>query len=137
VGNLNDKENLMAGQPEMDNQSKINKQFAKLATDASAEKKLKHRLLEEPLTVFKEYGIPVRSEAHNVIRAWKDPKFRNSLSEAERAALPPNPAGAIEISDADLDKVAGGLNTTSWFCHLVTVTSTYTHTASCTAKKIE
>ena len=43
-----------------------------------------------------------------IIRAWKDPSYRNSLSQAERAALPANPAGAIEISDADLGKVAGG-----------------------------
>ena len=38
---------------------------------------------------------------HKVIRAWKDPAYRNSLSQAERAALPANPAGTIEISDAD------------------------------------
>lgn len=45
---------------------------------------------------------------NKIIRAWKDPLYRSSLSEAERAALPANPAGAIEISDADLGKVAGG-----------------------------
>ena len=45
----------------------------------------------------------------NVIRAWKDPAYRNSLSQAERAALPANPAGLIEISDMELGKVAGGL----------------------------
>ena len=44
----------------------------------------------------------------NVIRAWKDPAYLNSLSEAERAKLPANPAGAIEISDAELGKTAGG-----------------------------
>jgi mersacidin/lichenicidin family type 2 lantibiotic len=44
----------------------------------------------------------------HIIRAWKDATYRNSLSEAERAALPPNPAGSIEISDADLNKIAGG-----------------------------
>jgi mersacidin/lichenicidin family type 2 lantibiotic len=43
-----------------------------------------------------------------VIRAWKDPSYRNSLSQAEREAIPANPAGMIEISDADLGKVAGG-----------------------------
>ena len=43
-----------------------------------------------------------------IIRAWKDPAYRNGLSQAERAALPANPAGSIEISDADLGKVAGG-----------------------------
>ena len=44
----------------------------------------------------------------NIIRAWKDPAYRASLSAAERAALPPNPAGAIEITDEDLGNVAGG-----------------------------
>jgi mersacidin/lichenicidin family type 2 lantibiotic len=47
----------------------------------------------------------------NIVRAWKDPVYRNSLSEAERAALPANPAGSIELSDADLGQVAGGLLT--------------------------
>lgn len=34
----------------------------------------------------------------NIIRAWKDESYRSSLSEAERAALPPNPAGVIAVS---------------------------------------
>ena len=45
----------------------------------------------------------------NIIKAWKDPGYRNTLSQAERDALPANPAGSIEISDADLGKVAGGV----------------------------
>jgi mersacidin/lichenicidin family type 2 lantibiotic len=44
----------------------------------------------------------------NIIRAWKDPAYRNSLSTAEQAVLPVNPAGAIEVSDRDLGKMAGG-----------------------------
>jgi mersacidin/lichenicidin family type 2 lantibiotic len=44
----------------------------------------------------------------NIIRAWKDPVYRSSLSDAERAALPAHPAGAIELSDAELAYVAGG-----------------------------
>ena len=43
----------------------------------------------------------------DVIRAWKDPKYRATLSGEELAALPENPAGLIELSDLDLD-VAGG-----------------------------
>ena len=42
------------------------------------------------------------------IRAWKDEEFRLSLSEAERASLPQNPAGPIELSDAELGAVGGG-----------------------------
>jgi mersacidin/lichenicidin family type 2 lantibiotic len=29
-----------------------------------------------------------------IIRAWKDPRYRRSLTAAEREALPPHPAGA-------------------------------------------
>jgi mersacidin/lichenicidin family type 2 lantibiotic len=45
----------------------------------------------------------------NIIRAWKDATFRNTLSSAELAALPANPAGVIEITDQDLGKIAGGM----------------------------
>jgi mersacidin/lichenicidin family type 2 lantibiotic len=44
----------------------------------------------------------------NIIRAWKDEEYRLSLSEAERALLPANPAGVVEVSAEDLDQVAGG-----------------------------
>ncbi len=50
-----------------------------------------------------------------VIRAWKDPAYRNSLSDSERAALPANPAGSLEISDADLGKIAGGFALPTWY----------------------
>ena len=65
----------------------------------------------------------------NIIRAWKDPVYRNSLSESERAALPPNPAGAIEISDADLGRVAGGVVQETAFCSINC--PTFTCTALC------
>jgi mersacidin/lichenicidin family type 2 lantibiotic len=44
----------------------------------------------------------------NIIRAWKDEAYRMSLSAEERAALPANPAGSIELDDVQLDGVAGG-----------------------------
>jgi mersacidin/lichenicidin family type 2 lantibiotic len=44
----------------------------------------------------------------NVIRAWKDEAYRLSLSEAERAQLPDNPAGLIEVSADELDQTIGG-----------------------------
>ena len=43
-----------------------------------------------------------------IIRAWKDPEYRQNLSEEEREALPENPAGAIELTDEELDMAAGG-----------------------------
>ena len=36
----------------------------------------------------------------NIIRAWKDESYRSSLSEAELAALPANPAGVSAASNA-------------------------------------
>jgi mersacidin/lichenicidin family type 2 lantibiotic len=43
----------------------------------------------------------------DIVRAWKDESYRNSLSASELAQLPTNPAGAFELSDADLDAVHG------------------------------
>ena len=43
-----------------------------------------------------------------IIRAWKDPEYRASLNEAELAALPAHPSGRIDLSDSELEGVAGG-----------------------------
>jgi len=50
----------------------------------------------------------------DVIRAWKDEAYRASLTEEERAQLPANPAGVVEINDDYLRGVAGGAPRT--FC---------------------
>ena len=42
----------------------------------------------------------------DVIRAWKDRSYRNSLSQEQLAALPANPVGTI--SDVEAELVAGG-----------------------------
>ena len=44
---------------------------------------------------------------NDIIRAWKDEEFRSALSADELAALPENPAGAVELDDADLDTAGG------------------------------
>ena len=49
----------------------------------------------------------------DIIRAWKDEAYRNSLSTAEQAQLPQNPAGEITLSDAELAGVDGGTQVTS------------------------
>lgn len=43
----------------------------------------------------------------DIARAWKDESYRLSLSDAERASLPANPAGPVELSDADLTGAGG------------------------------
>ena len=45
---------------------------------------------------------------NNIIRAWKDEDYFDSLSEEERVLVPENPAGIVEISDEDMESVAGG-----------------------------
>ena len=45
----------------------------------------------------------------DIIRAWKDEEYRLSLTEEQRALLPDNPAGLLELSDADLENVQGGI----------------------------
>jgi mersacidin/lichenicidin family type 2 lantibiotic len=43
-----------------------------------------------------------------VVRAWRDPAYRSSLSETELRALPANPAGLVELSERELLEVNGG-----------------------------
>ena len=45
-----------------------------------------------------------------IIRAWKDPEFRASLSTEERASLPECPAGPAftELNERDLEDAVGG-----------------------------
>jgi len=52
----------------------------------------------------------------DVIRAWKDEAFRQSLSEAERAMLPQNPAGSVELTAAEAAAVEGGDSGTGGSC---------------------
>lgn len=61
----------------------------------------------------------------DVIRAWKDPKYRRSLTDAQRRTLPTSPAGLVKLSDEQM-KVAGGINTTLfqttwWTCTMPSV----------------
>jgi len=44
----------------------------------------------------------------DVVRAWKDAAYRESLEAEQRSALPVNPAGWVELSDDEL-KAASGL----------------------------
>lgn len=45
-----------------------------------------------------------------IIRAWKDPQFRASLTSEQREALPEGPSGRplTELGEDDLEDVVGG-----------------------------
>ena len=72
----------------------------------------------------------------DIIRAWKDEAYRQSLSEEERRTLPESPVGDIELTDADLEAVYGGATALvgcSVVCHSVACRSVVCHSgAICT-----
>jgi mersacidin/lichenicidin family type 2 lantibiotic len=44
----------------------------------------------------------------DIIRAWKDAAYRNSLNAEQLAQVPANPAGPSDLSDDVLQAVVGG-----------------------------
>ena len=60
----------------------------------------------------------------DIIRAWKNPEYRDSLTEEQRSQLPENPAGLIELTETELENVHGGSRQTkdSTICDIVAKT---------------
>jgi len=78
---------------------------------------------------------PVPMTSLDVVRSWKDPRYRRSLSARQLQALPEHPSGAAMLTDQEL-KVASGLSfeeeefavlTTSRLC----TTTTFNHWHAC------
>ncbi|WP_414551983.1 mersacidin/lichenicidin family type 2 lantibiotic [Anabaena sp. CCY 0017] len=44
----------------------------------------------------------------DIIRAWKDEDYRNSLSAEQRSQLPENPAGMVELTNTTMETIVGG-----------------------------
>lgn len=44
----------------------------------------------------------------DVARAWRDADYYQSLTDAEKAAVPTSPAGLTAVDDEALQSVAGG-----------------------------
>ena len=60
----------------------------------------------------------------DIIRAWKEDAYRQSLSDEQRAELPVNPAGDLQLTDTQLEEAFGGqglLGTDGAHIHSVTV----------------
>jgi len=49
----------------------------------------------------------------DVIRAWKDPAYRATLTAEELAQLPGHPSGALELPDEQLRAVTGAIALTT------------------------
>lgn len=88
-------------------------------------------------TVYSLTEIPGAASvnSHDIVRSWKDPRYRRSLSAQQLQTLPEHPAGAAMLTDQEL-KAASGLTcdedefavvTTSIFC----TTTTFNHWRSC------
>ncbi|HZR40598.1 MAG TPA: mersacidin/lichenicidin family type 2 lantibiotic [Ktedonobacteraceae bacterium] len=43
----------------------------------------------------------------DIVRAWKDEQFRESLDPEQQVKLPSNPAGEIELNDSELGTAGG------------------------------
>jgi len=88
-------------------------------------------------TVHSSMETPVAVSTSNpdIVRSWKDPRYRRSLSVQQLQTLPQHPAGSATLTDQEL-KAASGLMleedeftaiTTSIFC----TTTTFNHWKSC------
>lgn len=44
---------------------------------------------------------------NDIIRAWKDPAYRATLTQEQMAELPPNPIGTFELTESEMQQVAG------------------------------
>ena len=71
----------------------------------------------------------------DIVRAWKDKEYRESLSKAERDMLPEHPAGVINLTDAEIDEAAGGTIFTLIGGYTCPYTLCYTCWYQCTAKQ--
>lgn len=54
--------------------------------------------------------------AVNIIRAWKDEEYRDSLTAAQRATLPQHPAGTIELQESEAGEFANPHNSRGHWC---------------------
>lgn len=64
-----------------------------------------------------------------IIRAWKDHEYRQSLGESERRLLPEHPSGLVDLSDESLGKVGG--YTVGPVCTAISVVTAVTAFFSC------
>jgi mersacidin/lichenicidin family type 2 lantibiotic len=80
------------------------------------------------LTIWRK----VMKKKVNIERAWKDREYFDSLGPMEKALVPANPIGTIELTEMELEGVAGGTGTGAGCSSCVqTVTGTGTKEGAC------
>lgn len=53
----------------------------------------------------------------DVIRAWRDAEYADSLTLEQRASLPEHPAGAVEVTEKELNNSIASL----WDCTVTAI----------------
>lgn len=73
----------------------------------------------------------------DIIRAWRDPEFRQGLSAEERASLPESPAGQAftELDEVALERAVGGAGLAASFDDVACICSVQTSTIRTTLTK--
>lgn len=74
------------------------------------------------------HSSPASMTSFDVIRSWKDPRYRRSLSAQQLEILPEHPAGAAVLTDHELKAASGlmdeedefGVLTTAFDCTSIT-----------------
>ncbi|MEQ8467100.1 mersacidin/lichenicidin family type 2 lantibiotic [Coleofasciculus sp. E1-EBD-02] len=80
----------------------------------------------------------------DIIRAWKDEEYRQSLSEEQRSQLPENPAGSLELAEQEMQNLVGGASTSlkngsqplqlslwSWLSNCKNISQAMSSTSTC------
>jgi hypothetical protein len=88
----------------------------RIVTKAWQDESFKKRLLAEPALLLKEHGLEIQPDKQ--LRLFED------TDRILHLVLPAKPSG--ELTDADLDAVAGGLSNTSFRVNTLTFSSNAT-----------
>jgi len=80
-----------------------------------------------------ESTVPMTSL--DIVRSWKDPRYRRSLSARQLQALPEHPSGAAMLTNQELRAASGLMLTEDEFTAITTsvmcTTLTFHHWKSC------
>jgi mersacidin/lichenicidin family type 2 lantibiotic len=89
--------------------------------------------MEDTVHFSAETAVPMTSL--DVVRSWKDPKYRRSLSARQLQALPEHPSGAAMLTDQELRAASGLMLAEDEFTAITTsvmcTTLTFHHWKSC------